>query len=80
MGCLSSKVAEIEHPDIIKAEIDDVQKSIEILEQDKQKRITEYERLRKIYVTYIGEEQMLSIEQNPIFEKVVEPKFTRYFN
>ena len=78
MGCLSSKVSEIEHPDIIKAEIDDVQKSIEILEQDKQSRITEYERLRKIYVTYIGEEQMIAIEQNPIFENVVEPKFTRY--
>ncbi len=70
-------MAEIVHPDIIKAEIDDVQKGIEMIGKDKEAAITEYERLRKIYVTYIGEEQMVAIEQNTIFKDVVEPKFSR---
>ena len=77
MGCLSSKIVEIEHPDIIKAQLNDVSNGIEILEKENASLVVKYENLRKIYITYIGEEQMQKIEEDNIWVKVSEPKFTR---
>ena len=79
MGCFSSKIAEIEHPDIIKASIADVLESIKVLEQEKTELGNQLVDLRSKYVEYIGEERIVAIESDSVWQNCTEPKFTRNY-
>ena len=79
MGCYTSRVAEIEHPDIIKASISDVLESIKTLENERDATSEELDKLRGMYVKYIGEERLQLIENDTIWKTCSEPKFTRIY-
>ena len=79
MGCFSSKIAEIEHPDIIKASLADVLESIKVLDQEKADLEDQLVDLRSKYVEYIGEERIAAIENDTVWQNCTEPKFTRNY-
>lgn len=66
-------------PDIIKASIGDVDKSIQVLKEEIKGLLSVYNDLREKYVTYIGEEHVIALESNETWVHCKEPKFTRNF-
>jgi regulator of replication initiation timing len=78
MSSFNLKIPDVK-PDIIKASVEDVNKAIQVLRGEIKSLSMVYSDLREKYVTYIGEEHMVEIENNPIWVNCTEPKFTRRF-
>ena len=70
---------DLEHPDVIRHNIETLRSTIKQIEEEKKIVVVQYDAIREKYVKYIGEDHMQSIEKDPIWEDVSEPKFSRQY-
>ena len=74
-----NRSVDTEHPDVIKAEMDELHADIRTRKETRLKLLDDYDLCKQDYIDYIGEDRLEEVLEDSVWQLATEPTFTRNY-